>query len=209
MSPIQYTTKKSSTANQHSFLPVAIACMAFVFTLAMITMNAVYADSSGKGGTSIHSDHLTTLKAVGRGEFTWFGISVYQASLWTRNGRFTNIQDSMPVALAITYQKDIDGEALTERTIEEWERLGIFSEQERITWRQKLKQIWPDVKPGDNITTLVTSESTTRFYFNDKLLAVLDDPSFGAALLSIWLHPDTSEPGLRDSLLGKREDLHE
>jgi len=98
---------------------------------------------------------------------------------------------------------------LTERTIEEWKRLGIYSEQEHVSWRKKLQQIWPDVKPGDNITTLITSERTTRFYFNDQLLAVLDDPKFGAALLSIWLDPNTSEPGLREKLLGKREDLHD
>jgi len=204
-----YMTNKTFTPNPNSFLSVASVCMAIVFAMAMVTMKASFAGNSSNVNPSIHSDYLTTLKAVGQGEFTWFGFSIYQASLWTRNGRFTNIQDSMPVALEITYQKDIDGEALTERTIEEWERLGIYSELERITWRKKLKQIWPDVKPGDNITTLVTSERTTRFYFNDQLLAVLDDPSFGPALLSIWLHPDTSDPGLREKLLGKRENLHE
>lgn len=206
MNTFKNITLKTFTAFHHCFLAVASACMVVVFTLALITMKTAYASNLDSDS---HSDHLATLKSVGQGEFTWFGFSVYQASLWTRNGRFTNLGESMPIALAITYQKEIDGDALTERTIEEWERLGIYSEQERVKWRKKLKQIWPDVKPGDNITTLVTSEKTTRFYFNDKLLAVLDDPSFGDALLSIWLHPDTSEPGLREKLLGKRENLHD
>ena len=150
------------------------------------------------------SDHLATLAAVGRGELTWFGFSVYEASLWTKNGKYMGLENSVPIALAITYQRSIDSEDLANRTSEEWERLGIFKNEQRQFWQKKLKQIWPDVKAGDTITTLVTSENITRFYYNDNLLAVLDDPAFGTALLSIWLDPNTSEPDLRKQLIGHR-----
>lgn len=149
------------------------------------------------------SDHLATLAAVGRGELTWFGFSIYEASLWTKNGKFLSLND-VPIALAITYQRSIDSEDLANRTIEEWERLGIFQNEQRQFWQKKLTQIWPDVKSGDTITTLVTSENITRFYYKDNLLAVVDDPAFGTALLSIWLDPNTSEPDLRKQLIGHR-----
>jgi len=206
MNSFQYSSKNRSAKYIISRVRLISTHMTLLIALTVLTMNMALAARTGEVDKHQYSDYLTTLKAVGRGDYTWFGFSVYQASLWTRNGSFINFEESVPVALAITYQTDINGNDLTERTIGEWKRLGIYSEHERVAWREKLKNIWPDVKQGDSITTLVTSERMTRFYFNDELLAVLEDPGFGAALLSIWLHPDSSEPGLREKLLGIRED---
>jgi hypothetical protein len=142
---------------------------------------------------------------VGAGTITWFGFTIYDASLWTENGRFDTLTDSLPVALHITYRKNIKSSALAERTAEEWQQLNIYTPRERKQWQQRLATIWPTVKPGDSITTLVTFDKQTHFYYNDKLIHRIDDPEFGIALLSIWLHPNTSQPALRSKLIGQRE----
>ena len=147
-------------------------------------------------------DQFPNLSVVGSGELTWFGLSIYSASLWTTTGKFTSLNDSLPIALTIIYNKNFTSDTLADRTVKEWEHLGLFDSQRRKFWEQQLRTIWPSVKPGDNITTLVTADKKTRFYHNDKLLTELLDPDFGPALLSIWLDSETSEPGLREKLTG-------
>lgn len=150
-------------------------------------------------------DQQTGLQPVGNGTIRWFGFRIYDASLWTNSGSFRNLTDSLPVALHITYQKNIKSSALAERTSKEWEQLGIYSADERKLWEQRLTTIWPSVKPGDSITTMVTTDKQTLFYYNNQLIQTISDPEFGIALLSIWLHPNTSQPDLRSQLIGQRE----
>lgn len=162
--------------------------------------------SKGVDDNHFASDFLTTLTVVGQGELSWLGFSVYRASLWTKDGNFQGLEGNKPIALEIIYQRNIEAADLAERTVEEWERLGVFDGEKRDLWGKRLAKIWPDVKPQDSITTLITPDQRTRFYHNDKLLTVLNEPEFGRALLSIWLDPATSEPELREKLIGKGED---
>jgi hypothetical protein len=148
---------------------------------------------------------LTPLEQVGEGRMSWFGFTLYRASLWTSTGSFQNLRDSVPVALHIVYDKNIRGEKLVETTVEEWERLRFFDDRGRAYWAEQLRTIWPDVKPGDSITTLIQADRTTVFFANDKRVGRIQDPGFGYALLSIWLHPDTIAPELRSQLIGRKE----
>lgn len=189
---------------------VAVTYLALFALMMFVVSDDAAAGMSGRSSDTYNghfeTDFLTTLTVVGKGELSWLGFSIYHASLWTRDGNFQNLEESSPVALAITYQRNIESADLAQKTVEEWERLGIFNINERDLWGKRLAKIWPDVKPQDSITTLVTPDRKTRFYHNDKLLTVLNEPEFGSALLSIWLDPETSEPELRKKLIGKGED---
>jgi hypothetical protein len=144
----------------------------------------------------------TPLQLVGEGSMTWFGFTLYDASLWTATGKYDQFQNDLPIALHITYDKNIAATKLAETTVEEWERLEFFDPQSRNKWGHKLSTIWPDVKPGDSITTLVTNEKHTIFYANDVLIGRINDENFSYALISIWLHPNTTAPTLRANLIG-------
>ncbi len=203
-------SKKRTPDNVQNLTRDIVIAYTILFALLMtLPGKALYADLHSTIPQERKTNHFPTLLGVGRGELTWFGISIYEASLWTANGKFTSLTDALPVAFTITYARNITSSALAERTVEEWERLDIFDINKRNYWGNKLKQIWPDVKPGDSITTLVTTDRKTIFYHNEKLLHVLDEPAFGTSLLSIWLHANTSEPGLREKLIGKKEDNHD
>jgi hypothetical protein len=147
----------------------------------------------------------TPLKLVGEGHMTWFGFTIYNASLWTATGQYNQFQNDLPIALHITYDKNIRGEKLAETTVEEWERLEFFDQQSRQQWGNQLAKIWPDVKPGDSITTLVTKERNTIFYANDIRIGHIQDENFSYALIAIWLHPNTTAPTLRANLIGKNK----
>lgn len=187
-------------------LSVSIVYIVLFAAMLLLTGKTANASTEKNYDGNFKTDFSTKLSAVGRGELTWLGLTIYQASLWTVDGKYQSIDQSKPIALAITYQKNIDSQALVERTVEEWEHLNIFDSKTRKFWGDRLVTIWPDVKPEDNITTLLTTDQKTRFYYNDKLIAELNEPEFGKALLSIWLDPNTSEPGLRKRLIGNKED---
>ena len=178
----------------------------FVVMMMIVPVRLVQADTSiyvNQTTDSKVTEQFPTLVTVKHGELTWFGLSIYHASLWTSTGEYQSVKDSLPIALTITYNKNIKSDALAKRTVKEWKHLGLFDDQRRKFWGQQLKQIWPNVAPGDSITTLVTANRKTRFYHNDNLLAELADSTFGTALLSIWLDDETSEPDLREQLIGQ------
>lgn len=192
----------------HRYTALNRHCGKILTQLIMIAMLVV---ATGKTAiaellTSVAFNTQSELQPVGNGTIRWFGFTIYDASLWTGNGSFSTLDDSLPVALHITYRKNIKSSALAARTKEEWEGLKIYSPAEREKWEHQLTAIWPSVKSGDSITTLVTNDRRTHFYYNNELIHNIDDPKFGIALLSIWLHPDTSQPALRSKLIGQREE---
>lgn len=198
--------RNKSLAENHQRVPSnseTFKSMMNFMMLVLMSITPAYATSESMKRVSLHSQ--TGLQPVGAGTITWFGFTIYDASLWTENGRFANLTDSLPVALHITYRKNIKSSELAERTAEEWQQLNIYTPSERQQWQQRLATIWPTVKPGDSITTLVTDDRQTHFYYNNELIHRIDDPEFGIALLSIWLHPNTSQPELRNKLIGQRK----
>lgn len=165
------------------------------------------------------------LSMVGEGKMTWLGFSIYKASLWTQNGSYHEIhvehiknqkplkQDSpihsykdlshsLPAALHIVYEKNISSETLVKTTIKEWQRLKIFSYSQHQYYAPQLRSIWPDVKPGDSITTVIDNNQHTTFLVNGREAGKITDKHFGPALLAVWLHPKTRAASLRADLIG-------
>lgn len=149
---------------------------------------------------------LDDLVEVGSGELRWFGMEVYAARLLNGGGRFEDLRGSGPLALEITYRRNIARERLVRTTEREWSRLARQLDlpgRERVaTWLETLAAIWPDVAPGDRIAARVEPGGATRFYGNDALLGEIPDPEFGPAFLGIWLHPATRAADLRAELIG-------
>jgi hypothetical protein len=104
-------------------------------------------------------------------------------------------------ALRITYYRSIAKDDLLAATLDQWQRLG-YKQQETDVWLSRLGQIWPSVEPGDMLTLVVSPERSSQFYLADQLIGTVQDPRFGNAFLAIWLSEKTSEPKLRQKLLG-------
>lgn len=139
---------------------------------------------------------------VGNGELSWFGFSIYDASLWTVDGRFSGFVPGRPVALSLWYKRAFTRDELLDITSRAWHKLGAGSEEQRAAWLARLAAIWTDVAPGDNQTTVVVPGSASRFYDQNGLLGTIDDPAFGPAFLSIWLDHQSVVGELRAQLLG-------
>jgi hypothetical protein len=65
-----------------------------------------------------------------------------------------------------------------------------------------MARLFPDVQKGDRITGLHQPGQAARFYLNGRLLGDISDPAFSRRFFGIWLSPQTSQPRMREQLLG-------
>jgi hypothetical protein len=141
------------------------------------------------------SDPLAGLKRWGSGEFRRFGFLVYEAMLWA-----TDDPVRPPLALKLTYKRNIAGKDIAEASVKEIRNLGMADEGQLKRWGEQMAKIFPDVRPGDHILGLHLPDAAL-FFYNDRLLGSIDEPAFARAFFAIWLDPRTSAPGLRSELL--------
>ena len=142
------------------------------------------------------------LSQVGQGRLTWLGFGIYEASLWTPDGRFEDFKPGQPVALTLWYERRFTRAQLIDITSGEWERLALARPEQRAAWAKTLNELWRDVARGDNMTAVVIPGGETRFYDRDGLVGTVTDPAFGPAYLRIWLDSRSAVQDLRVALLG-------
>ena len=134
---------------------------------------------------------------VGRGQFSRFGFRVYEARLWAPSGRYV---PHLPFALSLTYQRSIDGARIVQASLDEMAKLGVPIGA-HPQWRDQLARVLPDVAPGDTLAGVYQPGEGATFYHQGKLTGRIDD-GLARAFFAIWLDPRTSEPSLRQALLG-------
>lgn len=141
------------------------------------------------------AEPLAGLQRWGSGEFRRFGFLVYEATLWAADDPLRP-----PLALRLTYRRNIAGQAIAEASVKEIRALGLADEATLQRWGERMARLFPDVKPGDAITGHY-SASAASFSLNQRTLGTVDDPAFAKAFFAIWLDPRTSAPELRAALL--------
>jgi Chalcone isomerase-like len=141
----------------------------------------------------------------GQGRLRFLGLHVYDIRLWT-NAPTLGPEDwpLTPLALEIEYGRGLVGKLIAERSIDEMQRGGPIASEQSQRWLDEMTRLFPDVKAGDRITGLHRPGSGARFFFNGRLRGEVRDAEFARRFFGIWLGPRTSEPSLRESLLGLR-----
>ena len=139
----------------------------------------------------------------GAGTLRFMGLQVYDAQLWSPEA-VTGDFASQPLALALVYARRLVGEQIAARSIKEMNRIGSFSDVQAARWQQALTQLFPDVDAGDRLTGIHLPGRSARFHFNGQFRGEVADPEFARLFFGIWLSPRTSEPRLREQLLGGR-----
>ncbi|MGE0355639.1 MAG: chalcone isomerase family protein [Burkholderiales bacterium] len=142
---------------------------------------------------------LPALSVLGEGRLRWFGLHVYDSALWVP-GRAWSFE--RPFALDIRYAMNIKGRELTEKSLEEMRRLGWNDPAKLSRWEAAMDRVFPDIRPGDRLVGVSLPGREARFYSQDRFLGTVADPEFARAFFSIWLDPATSEPALRERMLG-------
>ena len=145
---------------------------------------------------------LPGARLQGRGELRWLGLRVYDARLWATSPMSASAWTTTPLALELRYARNLDGRAIAERSLQEMRRQGPLAEEQAGRWLQQMTGIFPDVREGDRITGLKRPGELARFYANGRLAGEVRDADFARLFFGIWLSPQTSQPRLREALLG-------
>ncbi len=144
---------------------------------------------------------LPNARLAGQGLLRFWGLEVYQASLWVAPGFRPASFAEHPFALELEYRRSFQAGAIAERSLQEMRRLAPLSDEQARQWQQALQQILPDVRPGDRIVGLHRPGQGARFEQGGRLLGEIADPEFARLFFGIWLSSATSAPALRDALL--------
>ncbi len=145
-------------------------------------------------------------RQVGSATLTWGPFTLYDSQLLTPQGRWQPQQ--WPLALVITYRRDISRDDLLDATDEQWQQQQIGSEAVRKAWLTQLARVWPDVTPGSRLA-FQADQQGGQFYWQaagttSPLSAIGPrfDAAFRDAFLAIWLSEKTTYPAIRQQLTG-------
>ncbi len=140
---------------------------------------------------------------IGQTTLKRFGLHIYDASFWMLDDKLTDFMTNNTCALSITYARNIRAKNLLSNTKKEWKRLGFAGQYPTEAWLEILKNLWPDVKKGDQLVVVTHPGGKTTFFNNQTSLGTIDDSDFGAAFLAIWLDENSRFKKNRKELLGE------
>lgn len=146
---------------------------------------------------------LPGARLQGQGRFTFLGLHVYDARLWAAQAPVSGGWPTAPLALELTYARAFKGTQIAERSLQEMKRLADVPEARADQWLARMRALFPDVQAGDRLLGLHLPGTGARFFFNGQLRGELPDADFARLFFGIWLADKTSEPALRDALLGR------
>jgi len=142
-------------------------------------------------------------RLVGQGRLTFFGLQVYDARLWAAPGFEAARFEQQPFALSLTYLRGLKGLLIAERSLKEMRPLPGFDPRRESTWQARMTELFPDVGDGDTLAGIHLPGVGARFVLNGRVRGQVDDALFARLFFGIWLSPKTSEPALRQALLGQ------
>ena len=149
------------------------------------------------------ANSLPAAELVGQGKLTFFGLDVYESSLWTTPSFKGLAFENHSFALELHYLRNFTAADIAKRSIEEMQRIEPVPDQKVALWIKTLSEAFPNVKKGDRIVGVHKPGFGVTFWHNGKRSGEIRDADFSRQFFGIWLSPKTSEPKLRQALLGK------
>jgi hypothetical protein len=142
------------------------------------------------------------MQKVGSASFGWFFWRAFEAELWSVNGKFSWEQ---PLALAITYRTDFSADELTAATLEEMERVGVWTRERIATLQEPITQCMVSVSDGDTFMAVSEVDSSVILYLNQKRQCEISGPGIKKAYLGIWLSDRSRFPEGTLDLRGRQQ----
>ena len=140
----------------------------------------------------------------GTGRLNFLGLHVYDARLWVAAGFDAGAFDRVPLALELVYARKLSGTQIAERSLKEMQRVPGIAADQATAWLAEMNGAFPDVAANDRITGVLVPGEAARFFLNGNLRREVRDGEFARRFFGIWLAPQTSQPRLREALLGQR-----
>jgi hypothetical protein len=139
---------------------------------------------------------------IGSGRLRYFGLSVYDASLWALPDFKVAQLSQQRFALCLTYLRAFTATEIAQRSLQEIRRMHQVAPDTARVWLTALQEVMPDVAAGDRITALHPPGGVS-FWHQGRSIGGISDTAFGSHFFDIWLSVSTSEPKLRNALLAR------
>jgi hypothetical protein len=152
---------------------------------------------------AVPSEVQTELRGArlrGSGRMSFLGLHIYDIRLWVGEG-FVDHEKS-PLALELEYARSLYGRLIADRSLTEMKRSSNIPDDQADRWLAAMRKTFPDVNKGDRITGVGEPGVNAKFFFNGQTRGEIRDADFVQRFFGIWLSAHTSEPQLRDALLG-------
>ncbi len=139
----------------------------------------------------------------GHGTLRFLGLAVYDARLWVGpSGLDPARWAERPLALELAYARSLVGARIAERSLDEMRRQAEPTPPQAQAWLAAMSRLFPDVRASDRLTGQLLPGEGAAFFHNGGPRGELRDATFARLFFGIWLSPQTSEPALRERLLG-------
>lgn len=145
---------------------------------------------------------LPQARLQGSGRLRFLGLRIYDIRLWAGTSWVGAQWADVPLALELEYARNLDGVQIAERSLTEMRRQGEPAADVAERWLAAMKKTFPDVRERDRITAVNLPGQGARFFHNGALRGEVRDAEFARVFFGIWLSPRSSEPSLREALLG-------
>jgi hypothetical protein len=145
---------------------------------------------------------ISEARLAGQTRLVVFGFNIYDAKLWTDTAFSAANYGTESFALELRYLRNFSGESIAERSLKEMRKLGVVNDDLAAQWLQIMKKTFPDIKKGDRLIGVHRPDGSASFVLNGKLIGQWKDPEFSRLFFGIWLSPKTSEPKMREALIG-------
>lgn len=167
----------------------------FVFLVLFFPLLA----TSSAAKSYIDSAGVKNARAISDVPFTWLGLKLYDASLYTPNGGAFSWQS--PMAIELTYARKLPRSKLVNATRDELKRLeGDRADHPAIL--ADLNRCLRDVVRGDRFTAVARNAASVDLFFNGSKTCTLKQASIGKRFLNIWLSENSRSASASRKLKG-------
>ncbi len=178
----------------------AVLFLLIVFSLAVHTPAFSTVEKSFDPPAGLEA--ISTPRLVGQHLFKFFGLEIYHISLWSSPEWMPEKWNQHPFALSLVYSRNLSGEDIAKRSIVEIKKQRAISSDMAQQWLSQLSALIPSVKPGDRLTGVYQPSGDLVFWMGSKKLGTIKDAALSEAFMGIWISTKTSEPKMREKLLG-------
>lgn len=139
-------------------------------------------------------------RLVGRGRLRLYLVSIFDAFLYAPNGRFSF---ERPFALKITYHHNVRSSEIVKRSISEIRAQGFRDEAKLRQWQTIMTRLFPNINAGQSLIGLRNEDGHAEFYSDNGFIGAVNDIEFANKFFAIWLGQNSTQPHLRQQLLGR------
>jgi hypothetical protein len=169
--------------------------------VVLIILTSFMMSGYASANTEVMKPYFSGAKPLGQGRLTYMFWDVYDATLYAPKGVWS---ENKPFALKLNYLVAVKGKKIATLSVEEMKKQGAQDAAKLSRWETEMIKIFPDMAAGTSIIGIRTKAGNAVFYKDNQFIGSIKDKEFTEKFFAIWLSPKTSEPSLRDELLGKK-----